>query len=224
VLRAVLALLIVCNLLFFVWARGWLEPALPAPLAGQREPQRLAAQVYPERVTVMAPTAATAAITAAQDAAALCLEAGPFDDASIAAAEAAVAETALPAGTWERIDQQPVASFLAYAGKFADPAARRRREDELKRLNLAFEPLDAPPELAPGLVLSRHAERAAADAAVAAAASAGLRGARVVAVPPGAAQHWLRAARAGTEAQVALLALQSTALGSGFRACAAAAR
>ena len=64
-LRALLALLLLANLLFFGWAGGWLAPAFPAPGAGDREPGRLAAQVAPERVTVLAPAAASAALAAA---------------------------------------------------------------------------------------------------------------------------------------------------------------
>jgi hypothetical protein len=227
VLRALAVLLVLANLLFFAWARGWLAPMAQPPLSGSREPQRLAAQVHPERVTVMAPVAASAAIRTAQDQAALCLEAGPFTEDSVQAAEAALVELALPAGTWARRTVTVGPQFLVYAGRVADEASRRRREAELQRLGLAFEPLDAPselgqnlaPGLAPELVLSRHAERSLADAALAAAASAGLRGARVAELPAPAPQVWLRAARADTAAQVALLATQAPALAGGFRAC-----
>jgi hypothetical protein len=227
VLRALAVLLVLANLLFFAWARGWLAPMAQPPLSGSREPQRLAAQVHPERVTVMAPVAASAAIRTAQDQAALCLEAGPFTEDSVQAAEATLVELALPAGTWARRTVTVGPQFLVYAGRVADEASRRRREAELQRLGLAFEPLDAPselgqnlaPGLAPELVLSRHAERSLADAALAAAASAGLRGARVAELPAPAPQVWLRAARADTAAQVALLATQAPALAGGFRAC-----
>ncbi len=218
-LRTLAALLVLANLLFFAWAQGWLAPVAPPPLSGTREPQRLAAQVHPERVTVMAPVAASAAIRSAQDRAALCLEAGPFDDISVDAAEAALSALALPGGTWARRSVMPGAVFVVYAGRVADEASRRRRETELQRLGLAFETLDAPAEMAPGLVLSRHADRAAAEAALAAAASAGLRGAVVTELPASAPQLWLRAPRADTSAQVALLAAQSPALAGGFRAC-----
>ena len=30
-LRAIVAALVLANLLFFVWVRGWLEPGLPPP-------------------------------------------------------------------------------------------------------------------------------------------------------------------------------------------------
>lgn len=65
-LRALLAALLLANLVFFGWARGWFVPAWPAPGAGDREPARLAAQVAPERVTVLAPAAASAALAAAE--------------------------------------------------------------------------------------------------------------------------------------------------------------
>ena len=220
-LRSLALLLVLANLLFFAWARGWLAPTAPPPLAGSREPQRLLAQVHPERVAVMPPVAASAAIRSAQDAAALCLEAGPFDEAGVLAAEGALAALGLPPGTWARRSETPAPVFVVYAGRVADQAARQRRQAELQRLGLAFELLQAPEDLAPGLVLSRHAEREAAQAALAAATAAGLRGARVEALPPAEAQFWLRADKAGTAAQVALLAAQSPALGNGFRGCAA---
>ena len=64
-LRALLALLLLANLLFFGWANAWFAPAFPPPGAAEREPARLAVQVAPERVTVLAPAAASAALAAA---------------------------------------------------------------------------------------------------------------------------------------------------------------
>lgn len=66
-LRALLALLLLANGLYFGWARGWFAPTWPAPGAGEREPARLAAQVAPERVTVLSATAASAALLASQN-------------------------------------------------------------------------------------------------------------------------------------------------------------
>lgn len=218
-LRTLAVLLLLANLLFFVWARGWLAPAVPPPMSGSREPQRLAAQVHPERVAVMPALAASAAIRSARDEAALCLEAGPYSEDGVQAAEAALTALALPAGSWVRRTVTPGPVFVVYAGRVAEPAARTRREAELQRLGLAYETLDEPAELAPGLVLSRHADTAAAEDALAAATAAGLRGARVVELAAPAPQQWLRAPRADTATQVALLAAQSPALGSGFRAC-----
>jgi len=102
-LRALLAALLLANLVFFGWARGWFAPAWPAPRAGEREPARLAAQVAPERVTVLAPAAASAAVAALGTS--QCLEIGPLDDSQTNAVEAQLLAARLAAGTWQRAAQ-----------------------------------------------------------------------------------------------------------------------
>jgi hypothetical protein len=98
-LRALLALLLLANLLFFGWANAWFGPAFPAPGAGQREPARLAAQVAPERVTVLAPEAASAALAATERRAKCPPVALPPDVAGVAsAASAALASASQAAG------------------------------------------------------------------------------------------------------------------------------
>ena len=104
-LRSLVALVVLANLLFFAWARGWLAPAWPAPRHAEREPERLAAQVRPDTLSVVPPTAASAAVAAARAAAVVCLEAGPFapePEAGLAAAEAVLLQAALAEGSWAR--------------------------------------------------------------------------------------------------------------------------
>ena len=48
-MRALVALLLLANLGFLALARGWLQPYVGLPTQHEREPQRLAAQVDPER-------------------------------------------------------------------------------------------------------------------------------------------------------------------------------
>ena len=168
-LRAAVAALLLANVLFFAWARGWLSPAVPPPHAGEREPGRLAAQIRPETIRLVTPQAASAAVAAAN---AVCMEAGPFGDTDIGVAEAAVLAAGVPANAFERRDVVGKAAWLVYMGRFADAAAQRTKEDELRRLKLGFEPVTAPAELAPGLQLSRHDSREAADAALALAGAA----------------------------------------------------
>ena len=55
-LRSLVAVVVLANLLFFAWARGWLAPAWPAPRHAEREPERLEAQVRPETLSVVPPT------------------------------------------------------------------------------------------------------------------------------------------------------------------------
>lgn len=231
-LRWLVAALLLANAAFFGWAQGWFAPGWPPPRHGEREPERLTAQLRPDAVAVLGPKAASAAVNAARAAAAICLQAGPLAEADIAAAEALLAPLQLPEGALAREPLPPAPPWLVYAGRVADAAARRTREAELARLGLAFEVLTAPADLAPGLVLSRHASKAEADSALAAlvalgagtAASAPLKGARVVSLPAAAPQFALRVARADVDQQAKLLALPAAAavpLGGGFKPCAA---
>jgi hypothetical protein len=166
-------------------------------------------------VTVLPPKAASAAMTAARAAAAVCLEAGPVAEADIVVAEATLLGAQLPDGSWAR---EPAAApaWLVYAGRVADAAARRTREDELRKAGVAFERLNEPAELAPGLVLSRHASRAEADAAL---ARQPVKGLRVVSLPAPPPQYWLRVPRADADVQARLLALGTVAPSGGFKAC-----
>ncbi len=93
-LRALLALLLLANLLFFGWVNAWFAPAFPAPGAGEREPARLATQVAPERVTVLAPAAASAALAAAERRAKCPPVASPPDVAGVASAASAALPSA----------------------------------------------------------------------------------------------------------------------------------
>jgi hypothetical protein len=229
-LRAVVALLLLANLAFFAWTRGGLAPGFPAPRHGQHEPERFTAQLHPEAVVVMPPGAASAAVVASRTAAARCMEAGPLGENDIVAAEALLA-TALtpaswPAGSWLREAASPPPLWLVYAGRLPDAAARRTREAELRRLGLEFELLQAPAELAPGLVLGRHGTRAEAEAALAvlAGASAPLKGARVVGLPAPPLQAWLRVQRATADQQARLAAMPAEAFAGGFKPCAGASR
>ncbi len=223
-LRVLLVLVVLANLAFFGWVRGWLEPTWPVPDQGEREPERVAAQVRPEAIVVLAPRAASAAVSAARAAAAVCLEAGPLNDADIAAAEAALSPLQLPEGAWRREAGPQPPLWLVYAGRVVDPSVRKVREDDLRRRGLTFEVIDAPADLAPGLVLSRHATQQEAEAATAAVAasqpaSAPLKNLKVMSLPPPPQQHWLRVARADPDQQARLQALPGSALAGGFKPC-----
>ncbi|MEP6739490.1 MAG: hypothetical protein ABJA61_03875 [Caldimonas sp.] len=108
-LRAFLAALIVANLLFFAFTRGWLDGVTGLHALGDREPERLGRQVHPESI-VLLPVGAAAS---AQAEATTCYEAGPFGVAESTAIEA-VLKTNLPAGAWSdnRSESQGVAGIL----------------------------------------------------------------------------------------------------------------
>jgi len=135
-LRALVVLLLLANALFFGWARGWFAPDWPPPRHGEREPERLAAQVRPELITVLPAAAASAAEQAARAAADVCLEAGPFDAAALSGAEATLAQAGLPPGSWERQPdaQAPDQVWLRV------PRAGSERQAQLRALPVLFRP------------------------------------------------------------------------------------
>ncbi len=226
-LRLVFVALLVLNGLFFGWVRGWFSPLMASPEQAEREPQRLESQVNPGRINLISASAqsAGAAVTAAQQAAAQqCLEAGPFAPAAWPAAEAAMVRAAFPAGSWSReASGGPV--WVVFGGRFVDPAARSARATEFKRLDIAFEIIESPPELAPGFVLSRHPNRIAAESALAGNITSGaalLRELRAIALPTPAGAAWVRVPKAdpSLRSQLQALGAVNTAMGFGFRACA----
>lgn len=213
-LRVLLGLLLAANLLFLAWGQGWLGAVLPPPGGGQREPGRIAAQERPELVVVLGARAASAAVGVARSAQRLCLEAGPFSDGDVAAAEAVLAAANLPAGSWQREQVQQGPSWVLFAGRYVEASVRRAREDELRRAGLPFQVADAPAEIAGGLVVSRHASRDAAELALAATGDKPVKDLRVVAVPPPPLQHWLRVPSADGPMQSRLFELDR-----GFKPC-----
>ncbi len=220
-LRALLAALVLANLLFFVWVQGWLAPPIPPPRHAESEPERLARQVRPESITVLPAKAASAALNAVREAAVQCLVAGPFAADAVQAAETALAAAQPASGAWVReAVAAPPAEWLVFAGRYADAAARRARQQELAKIGLSVETISVPEALAPGLVLSRHATREAAEAELASLASGkSLKGARVVEMPAPPPAYWLRVPRSDAELATRLKALPGGPLGEGFKPC-----
>ena len=221
-LRAVVALLLLANLLFFAWARGWLgEP----PRHAEREPGRLAAQTRPEAITVLSPGSANVAVQAARAAALACLEAGPFKGESaqndLGVAEALLVQAQVPASAWTRIDPSATAVWLVFAGRYPEAQQRNTREEELRKLNLSYERIDTPADLAPGFVLSRHGSRDDAEAWLKNKAPAALRGARVVQLPAPPPSFRLRVPQADADMAERMRALPADLLAGGFKPCAA---
>jgi hypothetical protein len=95
VLRALLAALVVANLVFFAYARGALDSVLGLRPLGDREPERLAHQFKPESIRLLPARPAASAVAEA----ATCWETAAFTAAESAAVEPVLAST-LPAGSW----------------------------------------------------------------------------------------------------------------------------
>ncbi len=216
-LRALIALLLLANLAFFAWTQGWLDGVVGVRSTGDREPERLLRQVRPELIRILPPGAASANATAGA-AATSCLEAGPFGDADVAAAQAA-AQTTLPAGSWVTVNTEQPGSWIVYMGRYTSTDALAKKEDELKRRKLSYDVLRDNPTLAPGLALGRFDARGAATQALDRLTQQGVRTARVVELTPASTRHVLRVEKADAALAARLLALQADGLGKGFAAC-----
>lgn len=216
--RTLVVLLIVANLAFFGWVRGWFGTP---PRHAEREPERLLAQVRPEALNVLPPKAATAAVQAVRAAAQSCLEAGPFSDNDVISAEALLVASQLSEGTWLRVDGASSPVWLVFAGRYPEAALRKAREEDLKKLKLSFELIDRPADLAPGFVLSRHASKDDAQAWIDSRANLALKGLRVVQLPVPASAWRLRVPKADTALTEKIQALPAEALAGGFKACVA---
>jgi hypothetical protein len=220
-LRALVLLLLVANLAFFAWTRGWLDGVTGLPAHGDREPERLARQVQPQSVRILPPKEAASAMAAAP-AAAVCLEAGPFSPAEADAAEALL-QAALPAGGWVRRGVERPGDWLIYLGRFTAADSQQKKAEELRRLQLAFDEVQGPPELVPGLSLGHFDNRAAADKALEQLVQRGVRSARVVTLAePGTDTH-LRFERADAAIAARLAAVSGEVkgqpLGAAFGPC-----
>jgi hypothetical protein len=217
-MRSLVALLLLANLAFLALAQGWLQPLAGLSTQQQREPQRLAAQLQPEAVRIVAPAAAASAQAAAAAAATACLQAGPFEAAQVAAVEARLAQAQLPAGSWRRLPADAAGDWRVQLGGFADAAAMQTERDTLQRQGIATEVLAGDAATPGALLLGRYADRAAAEAALAQWRGRGLGEAELSA--PGLLQEVLRIDQADAALQAKLQALSPQLPGGGFSACA----
>jgi hypothetical protein len=225
-LRALIVLLLLANLAFFAWTQGWLDGVVGVRGRGDHEPERFLRQVRPETIRILPPDAAasasspaSAASSAAAGAALACFEAGPFSDASLAAAQATV-QGALPVGSWITVKSVRPGAWLVYMGRYATRDAQTKKEDELKRRQIPYDEVREPAPLAPGLSLGRFDDRSAADRALEQYTQQGIRTARVVELSAASASYLLRVERADAALSRRLGALPAATLAGGFAACA----
>ncbi len=216
-LRALVVALLLANLGFYAWTQGWLEGPIGLRANAEREPDRLARQVHPELVRILTPQAVAAAASAAESRL-VCLEAGPFSAADVAAAESAIASV-LPSGTWARISSEKPAVWIVYMGRYSAEGLQKKQE-ELARIKVPFEVLKGLPELEPGLALGRFDSRDAAEEALAQSTRRGIHTAKVLELGKPASMHRLRVDRAEPELAAKVSGLKLDALGRGFSACA----
>lgn len=218
-LRGLAAALLLANLVFFVWSQGWLDSLVGTRARGDREPERLARQVRPETIRIVRAGKAGEAAVGIQAAAPTCLEAGPFGDADVGAAQT-VLQAALPAGSWVDLKVEQPAVWMVYIGRYASRDGLTKKAEELQRRQLPFDEVHDRADLAPGLALGRFDQRGAATRALEQFSAQGLRGARVVEFAPASTRHVLRIDKPAAALAAQVAALKADALGGGFGPCA----
>ena len=218
-LRLLVVALLFANLVFYAWTQGWLDEVVGVRAIGDREPERMARQVKPELIRVLPPQSAASASATAK---ARCLEAGPFAADEIGGADAAL-QAALPAELRTRVATVKLdrpGQWMVYMGKYPNREAMQKKIEELKRRNVSYDEVRAPPALDGGLSLGRFDSRAGAERALAQFGQQGIQTARVVEVTPAVSTFLLRAASADSTLAARLGGLKSDALGKGFTDCA----
>ena len=161
-------------------------PLSPASSASSAAAPTLAASAPLASLASLAPLASVAspvrpASAASQAQAALatqCLQAGLFNDEQTAALRTRL-QSALPTGSWAFESSVEPARWMIYMGKYSGPDALAKKRDELRQINVAFEPLNNP-ALEPGLSLGNFSAQIDADAALARIATRGVKTAKVI--------------------------------------------
>ncbi|WP_374675543.1 hypothetical protein [Ideonella sp.] len=213
-LRALVAALLVANLLFWAWHHPPVAQALG--LGGQaegREPERLQRQVRPEAIRVLpaerggAPreVAVQAALAGEPGPASapapgpagagVCVEAGPLGEVAAQAALRELTGAGVAAGAWVDMQRELPGRWVVYMGRYTDREAMRRKGEELAGLGVTATELRRPAELAPGLALGEFGARADAQARLDRLQARGVRTARLVQLPSAGVEHRLRVDR-----------------------------
>lgn len=186
-LRWLLVVLLMANALMWAWGRGWLGGT---PGSEQREPERLALQVEPERLQWLSPEEAKRARRHVP----VCREVGPWDDpAALPAARAALASAGVPdVQLWG----QSLPGVWAVATRDADDADElARKKQVLARVGVEAKAERLEGESQRSWVISRHASQAEAQAALARLRDGkGLRALRLVTLQAPRRELFLRSA------------------------------
>lgn len=212
-LGLLLLALLLAHAVLWAWGQGYLGGQ---PGSTQREPARLAAQLHPERLQLLSPEAASAALKPLQ-----CREIGQFtEETQLLAAEQALREQLrLQPGQWQRVERRQSGLWLI-ATRAADNAA------DLERKRVALDKAGVKPQKSQALmgereaswIVERFEDEAAARAALARLQGKGLRLLRLLPMRLPTSYWWLRLP--GLE-QVQLKA-SHPAWPGGLRACSAA--
>jgi hypothetical protein len=189
-LRFFVILLLLANGLFYAWSNGFLAP-WTSRTESASEPQRLTAQIEPERIVVLPNAAANKpplqAVTAAPtvpvkstpiEPPSVCLTSGVFDTKQVALLKQLLADK-LSNVPWRFEAKNTPAVWIVYMGKYLNNNARDLKKSQLDQIKVKYETL-AEKQLEPGLSLGSYASQAAASQALQQLVKQGVRTARVL--------------------------------------------
>ena len=241
-LRTLVVVLMLANLAFYGWTQGWLTDALGLAPDGDREPQRLGAQIEPAALRVLrtgsAPSADTVAAAAPMptanaprpalatsdpampaESAPVCLEAGPFTPTEWRLAENALRNT-LGEGPWQLITREKPGNWMVYVGPYKSRVIMEKRADQLRRMEVAFEePQDLPEEYLPGFLFGRYGVEADARALQSRLTAQKVKYVRVVPLVKPTTLHTVRIQKADADIQERVAALKPRLSGHLFAPC-----
>jgi hypothetical protein len=109
-----------------------------------------------------------------------CSETPGLDDAQYAALKTALAKGGVPADAIAERRQSQGGAWIVYLGRFADALTWQQKADELKKLDVKFDRVNAPTTLAPGLSLGQFTNQADATNKLGELTRHGVHAARVV--------------------------------------------
>ena len=241
-LRFTLLVLLLANGGYFAWSHGWMASLGWMPQE-QTEPQRLKQQVRPDVVRLVEPSAVPASNLSpvapapapeseivtppvaqidTQTAqvpveAAICLQAGGFDELQTKVVEQAVRKLSLPADSWQMVPTQISGRWMVYIGKFANEMALEKRRAELRNRKVAYD--RAGGNLEPGLSLGRFSTEEAATRELTNMLQQGVRGARVVQERAASTVYTLKLPQVTTAQRTVLQALSPALMDKPLRRC-----
>ena len=109
-----------------------------------------------------------------------CSETPPIDDAQFAALKTALTKAGVPADAIAERRQPQGGAWMVYLGRYADAQAWQQKADEMRKLDVKFERVNAPSTLAPGLSLGQFANQPDATKKLDELTKHGVHGAKVV--------------------------------------------
>ena len=121
-----------------------------------------------------------------------CSETPPLDDAQFTTLKTALAKAGVPLDAIAERRQPTGGAWIVYLGRFADSQTWQQKADELKKLDVKFDRVNAPTTLAPGLSLGQFANPADAGRKLDELTKHGVHGARVVVLTAPAIQRHLQ--------------------------------